>query len=211
MMKASPNTRSIMEHMPGLHQDTKSLRSCSRNWAKTLLKGHLGIKCHSQYNEVIRLLQYSSTNGVNWGCIVRDLETIIVLVLLTFNFIPQRSHHSQTLPRSQIRDSASVTLTPGEGTTDTKVESHQHNQSAYFQYTNYSVHEIQVTLRLSKAYPTVSLSTIRVATPGSSTHMTHHPTKSYIYNSSTAMCGHMREILYKFKCFWNCIYLLFHR
>ena len=56
-------------------------------------------------------------NGGDWGCIVRDLETIIVLVLLSFNFIPQRSHHSPTLPRSQIRDSATVTLTPGDGTT----------------------------------------------------------------------------------------------
>ena len=45
-----------------------------------------------------------------------DLETIIVLVLLTFNFIPQRSHHSLTLPRSPIRDSATVTPTPGDGT-----------------------------------------------------------------------------------------------
>ena len=42
-------------------------------------------------------------NGGDWGCIVRDLETIIVLVLITFNFIPQRSHHSLTLPRSRIR------------------------------------------------------------------------------------------------------------
>ena len=42
-------------------------------------------------------------NGGDWGCIVRDLETIIVLVLLAFNFIPQRSHHSLTLPRSRIK------------------------------------------------------------------------------------------------------------
>ena len=39
----------------------------------------------------------------DWGCIVRDLETIIILVLLAFNFIPQRSHHSLTLPRSRIQ------------------------------------------------------------------------------------------------------------
>ena len=44
-------------------------------------------------------------NEGDWGCIVRDLKAIIVLVLLTFNFIPQRSHHSLTLPRSRIRDS----------------------------------------------------------------------------------------------------------
>ena len=101
-----------MEHSPGLPQDTKSLRSCSRNQAKVLLKGHFGNKCHSRYNEVIKLLQYSLpiVNGCNWGCIPRDLETIIVLVLPVFNFIPQRSHHSLTLPWSQIRDSATVTL-----------------------------------------------------------------------------------------------------
>ena len=62
-------------------------------------------------------------NGDNYGCIVRDLETIIVLVLLTFNFVPQRSHHSLTLPRSWIRDSTAVTLTPEDGTAAMKVES----------------------------------------------------------------------------------------
>ena len=54
-------------------------------------------------------------NGGDGGCIVRDLETIIVLVLLAFNFIPQRSHHPLTLPRSRIRDSATATLTPAWG------------------------------------------------------------------------------------------------
>ena len=53
---------------------------------------------------------------------MRDLETIIVLVLLAFNFIPQRSHHSPTLPRSRVRDSATAGLTPGDGTTAIKVE-----------------------------------------------------------------------------------------
>ena len=62
-------------------------------------------------------------NGNDWGCVVRDLETIIVLVLLIFNFIPLRSHHSLTVPRSRIRDYATVTLTPGDGTTAIKVES----------------------------------------------------------------------------------------
>ena len=108
-----------MEHSPGLPQDTKFLRSCSRNQAKMLFKGQFGMKCHSQYNKVIRLLQYNW--GCAWGCIVRDLETIIVLVLLAINFIPQRSHHSLTLPRSRIRDSATLTLTPGDGTTAIKV------------------------------------------------------------------------------------------
>ena len=62
-------------------------------------------------------------NGGYWGSIVSDLETTIVLVLLAFNFIPQRSHHSLTLPRSRIRDSATVTQTPGDGTIAIKVES----------------------------------------------------------------------------------------
>ena len=44
-----------------------------------------------------------------WGCIVSDLETIIILVLLALNFITQRSHHSLTLPRSRFRDSATAT------------------------------------------------------------------------------------------------------
>ena len=61
--------------------------------------------------------------GGDRGCIVRDLETIIVLVLLAFNFIPQRSHHAFTLTRSRFRDSATVTRAPGDGTTAIKVES----------------------------------------------------------------------------------------
>ena len=61
-------------------------------------------------------------NGDDWECIVLDLETIIILVLLGFNFIPQRSHHSLTLPRSRIRDSATATLTPRDGTIAIKVE-----------------------------------------------------------------------------------------
>ena len=44
-------------------------------------------------------------NGGDWECIVRDLKTIIVLVLLAFNFIPK------------------VTPMPGDGTTAIKVES----------------------------------------------------------------------------------------
>ena len=65
-------------------------------------------------------------NYGDWVCIARDLETIIVLVLLTFNFIPQRSYHSLTLPKSLIRDFATATLTPGDDTTASKWR-HQHN------------------------------------------------------------------------------------
>ena len=49
-------------------------------------------------------------NGGDCRWRVRDLETIIILVLLAFNFIPQSSHLSLTLPRSRIRNSATVTL-----------------------------------------------------------------------------------------------------
>ena len=54
---------------------------------------------------------------------MQDLDTIIVLVLVAFYFIPQRSHHSLTLPRSRIRDSATAALMPGDDTTVIKVES----------------------------------------------------------------------------------------
>ena len=119
-----------MEYLPGLPQDTKPLRSCSGNRGKMLLKSHLGIKCHLQYNKVIRLLQPIVNRG-DWGCIVCGLETIIVLVLLALNFIPQRLHHSLTFTRSRLRDSATVTLTPSGGTTAIKW-SHRHNRLAYF-------------------------------------------------------------------------------
>ena len=55
-------------------------------------------------------------NAGDRGYIVHDRETVIVLVLLPFNFIPERSHHSITLTRSRIGDSAIITLTPGDGT-----------------------------------------------------------------------------------------------
>ena len=61
--KASPKKRSVMEYSPGLSQDTKSLRTCSVIRAKTLLKGHLGIKSHSKYIKVIRLLEHIAANS----------------------------------------------------------------------------------------------------------------------------------------------------
>ena len=48
---------------------------------------------------------------------MHDLETILVLVLLSFNFIPEMSHHPLTLTSSWLKDSSTVTLTPGDGTT----------------------------------------------------------------------------------------------
>ena len=66
-------------------------------------------------------------NGGNSGCIVRDLESIIVLVLLTFSFIVQRSH---------LQDHGSGTLLLqlwrlGMAQHPSKW-SHQHYRSAYF-------------------------------------------------------------------------------
>ena len=64
-----------------------------------LLNCDLGIKCYTYY---IRVIDSFSTvlpivNGGDWGCIVRDLETIIVFVLHAFNFIPKCSHYSLAL------------------------------------------------------------------------------------------------------------------
>ena len=122
-----------MKHSPGLPQDTKYLWSCSVNWAKMLLKGHLWIKCHSQNNKVISPFTTVPpiANGGDWGCIVRDLETIIVLVLLAFNFIPKMSHHSLTLPRSRIRTLLLQLWSLGMSKQPSNW-SHQHNRSAYF-------------------------------------------------------------------------------
>ena len=59
-------------------------------------------------------------NGSDWGCIVRDMDTIIVVVLLAFDFIPQRSHHSLTFQMSgSLQMSGSTaTLTPDDGIID---------------------------------------------------------------------------------------------
>ena len=123
--KPSPKKQSIMEYLPGLPQDTKPLRCCSGNRAKMLLESPLGSNVTPK---ITRSSDSFSTvppivNEGYWGCIVRDLETIIVLVLLAFNFILQRSHHSLTFTRSRLRDSATATLSPGEGTTAIRVES----------------------------------------------------------------------------------------
>ena len=82
-----------------------------------LLKGHLESNVTPKITRSADSFSTVPTivNGGDWGCIVRDLETIIVLVLLAFNFIPQRLHHSLTQARSRIRDCATATLTPGHG------------------------------------------------------------------------------------------------
>ena len=86
------------KYSPELLQDTKLLRSCSRKFAKMLLKSHIGINVtpsrsrqSDSFSTVPRIF-----NGVDLRCIVCHLETIFVIVLLALNFIPQRSHHSRT-------------------------------------------------------------------------------------------------------------------
>ena len=89
---------------------------------------------------------------------MRDLETIIVLVLLAFNFIPQRSHHSLTLPRLWIRDSATATLMSGDVTTAIKVES--------------SAQPISLFSKMEKA-PVAVVLVFTTAIPGDSTNGGH--------------------------------------
>ena len=107
------NTRHDFLKIPSLCE--AALETERRCFSKVIFESNVTPK--------ITRLSDSFSTVVLWGCIVRDLETIIVLLLAAFNFIPQRSHHSLTLPRSRIRDSATATLTPGDGTTAIKVES----------------------------------------------------------------------------------------
>ena len=88
--------RPIMKYLPGLSHDTKPLSCCTGNRAKVLLKGHLNIKRHPN---MTRSADSFSTvpprvNGVDWRWTVRDLETIIVLVLLAFSFISSQQRSS---------------------------------------------------------------------------------------------------------------------
>ena len=56
------------------------------------------------FNTRTHLANSNIDNVGDWGCIVLNLEAIVDLVLLAFNFTPRRSHHSQTLLRSQLWD-----------------------------------------------------------------------------------------------------------
>ena len=87
-----------------------SLEIKRRCFSKVILESHVtpNISRSSESCTVLPVV-----NGGYWGCILCGLETIIVLVLLTFNFILQKSHRSLTLPRPRLRNSATATLTPG--------------------------------------------------------------------------------------------------
>ena len=93
-----------------------------------LLKSRLGIKYITRSSDSFSTV-LPIVNVDDWGCIVRDLEIVVVLVVLTFNFIPQRSRHSLTFTRSRLRDSLTVTLTPRNDTTAIKVESSWRRQA----------------------------------------------------------------------------------
>ena len=131
----SQKKRSIMEYPPGLPQDTKSLRSCSGNRAKMLLRGwnkmslpiYQGRETPSaQFHQYLIRLPGDALcmTGALW-CIAYWPRPFAMMHCAwpRNQFFPQRSHHSPTQPRSQIMESATVTLPPGDGTTAIKVES----------------------------------------------------------------------------------------
>ena len=111
------NTRQDFLKIPRLCE--AALETERRCFSKVIFESNVTPKITRSSDSFSTVLKI--VNGGDWGCIVRDLETIIILVLLAFNFIPQRSHYSLTLPRSRIRDSATATLTPGDGITAIKV------------------------------------------------------------------------------------------
>ena len=123
--KASPKKRPIMEYSP-VHPKIPSLRegdleSEQKCFSSVILESNVTpniARSSDPFSTVPPIV-----NVGDCGCILRDLETIIVLVLLALNFIPKRSQHSLPLSRSRFGDSATVTLTPGDGATDNKVES----------------------------------------------------------------------------------------
>ena len=67
LQNSTPNWQAISrkhhEILAMIYSRNQTLRSCSGILANMLLKRHLGIKHHTQYNKVIRLLQYSSANS----------------------------------------------------------------------------------------------------------------------------------------------------
>ena len=108
----SRNTRQYFLKMPNLLET--ALETKRRCFSKVSLESNVtpNITRSSDYFNTVPPI----ANPGDALCV-----TIVVFVVLAFNFIPQRSHHSLTLPRSRIRDSATVTLTPWEGTTAMKV------------------------------------------------------------------------------------------
>ena len=88
-----------MEYLPGLPQNTKPLRSFSGNRVKMLLKSHLGIKCYSQYNKVIRLLQHSSANS--W-CMWLGIHCALPGDYHSLSLICMEFHPSKVMPLTNL-------------------------------------------------------------------------------------------------------------
>ena len=105
--KASPrsnlswNTCQDFLKIPSLWE--AALETERRCFSKVILKSNVTPNITRSSDSISTVLPI--VNGGNWGCILNDLETIIVLVI----FIPRRSHHSLTLPRSLIEDYATET------------------------------------------------------------------------------------------------------
>ena len=121
-----------MEHSPGLLQDTKSLRSGSGNRAKVLLKVILELNVTPN---ITRSLDSLSTvppiiNGGDWGCIVRDLETIIVLVSRIQFHSPKVT--PLTNPAKVTDQGLCDCNSNAWGCHNSHQSSPQHNRSAYF-------------------------------------------------------------------------------
>ena len=59
-----------------------------------MLLSKLILESNVTRNITIKVISFSTVppivNGGDWGCIVRDLETIVLLVLLAFNLIPKK-------------------------------------------------------------------------------------------------------------------------
>ena len=66
-----------------------------------LLKSHFVIKCHSQSDSFI--IVPPIVKGGDWECIVRDQETIMIIVLLAFNIIHLRVTLLTNLPEVRLQ------------------------------------------------------------------------------------------------------------
>ena len=83
--------QSIMKYSPRLPEDIKPLRSCSWKQSEDASQKSSAKQMSFPIYQGHRLPHHSSPiiNGGHLGCSARDLETVIVLVLLAFKFIPK--------------------------------------------------------------------------------------------------------------------------
>ena len=88
----SRNTRQDFLKIPNLRE--AALETERRCFSKIILESNVTPNTTRPYDSfsTVPPMVY----GGDQGCIVHDLETIMVLVILAFNFILQRSHHSVT-------------------------------------------------------------------------------------------------------------------